>query len=228
MLIHPTSGIRMVCIYIYIIYVWSGLTTAAGIVASAGHTEKPKGGSSEAGTHGKTKKRLQLNARQLLVFPVSWRAQGSGLRFAQHQHQDCIPAAQRRRKAPGEHSRSRSSGGRSPNTESSNRTNSWSWTDTCWVRPPPLNLVFGFRMRKYAIPPSSLNMSRGRIRSFRNAASGSPGLAIPRKPNVKMPAKHRHFQPSATPIIALKIEKGNGPDGQWTPSFPTLTPSTSI
>ena len=113
-------------VYIYIIYVWSGLTTAAGIVASAGHTEKPKGGSSEAGTHGKTKKRVQLNARQLLVFPVSWRAQGSGLRFAQHQHQDCIPAAQRRRKAPGEHSRSRSSGGRSPNTESSNRTNSWS------------------------------------------------------------------------------------------------------
>lgn len=86
MLIHPISGIRMVCIYIYIIYVWSGLTTAAGLVASAGHTEKPKGGSSEARTHGKTKKRLQLKARQLLVFPVSWRAQGSGLRFAQHQH----------------------------------------------------------------------------------------------------------------------------------------------
>ena len=64
----------------------SGLTTAASIVASTGHMEKPKGGSSEAGTHGNTKRRLQLNARQLLVFPVSWRAQGSGLRFAQHQH----------------------------------------------------------------------------------------------------------------------------------------------
>jgi hypothetical protein len=29
-----------------------------------------------------------------------------------------------------------------------------------------------------------------------------------------MSAKHRHFQPSATPIIALKIEKGNGV--RWT------------